>query len=266
MGLLLLVQLMVSAIDGTLTAKGLPGFPLMELETLISSGAIFAYGLRKAKAPFSEVFPLARVPRSLYFPIALCFVGMGAIAFNISRAIYTIDPPPAIIRHLWSELINARGGYWNAFFEAVLIGPLTEEFLFRGLILRGFLKRYGTVTGVVASAVLFGAAHGNVWQAWYAVVGGLFLGWLAVETHSLAPCLFGHALWNAVGLAIFLVGDRWPGTRLARMLQTVHYVPAWFVLAGACAFGAGMVILTRHFQARPSAAASGLATSAASGC
>jgi len=247
--LLALVELLVCGFAGAFSANANLDSPRFAICCLISTAIILRYGLWKTKATFSEVFPLTRVSWSLCLPIVLCIVGLYTIAHNVDSFIYMVYPPPVFIRHLLSDLLHA-GGYWNAFLQVVVVAPFTEEFLCRGLILRGLLKRYGTVTAVVASAVLFGAFHGNIWQFSSAVLIGLIFGWLRVETQSLLPCLFGHAFWNVFVLELFIF-PRWvPSSHLSKVLEPVQFVPLWVVLLGACVFGVGLFMLGRRFQTK----------------
>jgi CAAX protease family protein len=160
--LLLVVELILMGLAGGFGPKAQLASLRFAICNVVGFGIVLAYGLKRSKALFSQVFPLIRVRSSLYFPIALCVLGMYTISHNPEHFIYITYPPPAFVRNLFPDLLHA-GGYWNAFFQLVVMAPLTEEFFYRGLILRGFIKRYGTVTGVIASAVLLGALHGNLW-------------------------------------------------------------------------------------------------------
>lgn len=65
---------------------------------------------------------------------------------------------------------------------ACLLGPVAEEILFRGLVLRS-LQPYGKKFAIVISSLLFGLFHGNVMQAPFAFVVGLVMGYVAMEYH-----------------------------------------------------------------------------------
>ena len=68
------------------------------------------------------------------------------------------------------------------FLYACLLGPLAEEILFRGLVLRP-LQPYGKKFAILVSSLLFGLFHGNLMQAPFAFVVGLVLGYVALEYH-----------------------------------------------------------------------------------
>ena len=65
---------------------------------------------------------------------------------------------------------------------ACLLGPVAEEILFRGLVLRS-LQPYGKKFAIVISSLLFGLFHGNLMQAPFAFVVGLVMGYVAMEYH-----------------------------------------------------------------------------------
>lgn len=51
------------------------------------------------------------------------------------------------------------------FFVVVIIGPLLEEILYRGIILESFLKRYSPIQSIVFSSLLFALMHLNLYQS-----------------------------------------------------------------------------------------------------
>lgn len=86
---------------------------------------------------------------------------------------------------------------------AGMIAPVTEEILFRGVLLRGLSSRFGRVGATVGQAVVFGLAHLTVSQGWgnltmVTILGtvGLLLGGLAQLTGRLAPGMVAHSLFN----------------------------------------------------------------------
>ncbi|HEY7642851.1 MAG TPA: type II CAAX endopeptidase family protein [Steroidobacteraceae bacterium] len=80
---------------------------------------------------------------------------------------------------------------------ACVVAPVLEEMLFRGVILRGFLRRYSRTFAIVWSAALFGIAHLNLYQMMTALAIGIVAGWLYERCRSLWPCILLHAAYNA---------------------------------------------------------------------
>ena len=73
---------------------------------------------------------------------------------------------------------------WLGPFLAVVIAPVTEEVVFRGLILRGLLGRWRPAAAILFSSALFALVHFNPAQAPVALLLGLLTGWL----YDLAGC------------------------------------------------------------------------------
>jgi membrane protease YdiL (CAAX protease family) len=57
--------------------------------------------------------------------------------------------------------MNLMTSPFDAVFILVIMAPLTEETLCRGLILNGFLKNYSRRKAMIVSALLFALLHLN---------------------------------------------------------------------------------------------------------
>jgi CAAX amino terminal protease family. len=75
--------------------------------------------------------------------------------------------------------------------------------LFRGVILRGFLRRYSRTFAILWSAALFGIAHLNLYQFMTAFAIGVVGGWLYERCRSLWPCILLHATYNSFVTAYY---------------------------------------------------------------
>jgi membrane protease YdiL (CAAX protease family) len=126
--------------------------------------------------------------------------------------------------------------------KATLITPLTEESMFRGLLLGGFLLAYRRWTAILLSASLFAAIHLHPVQAVTALASGIFLSWLMAASGNLALPLLGHAVANGVALALVDLPD-----------QAAHFGarPVSFGILGLSSLVAGMFLLRRTLRAAP---------------
>jgi membrane protease YdiL (CAAX protease family) len=81
-------------------------------------------------------------------------------------------------------------------FLAVVVAPVTEELLFRG-ILYPFVKQQGHPgLALWGTAILFGALHLNLMTFVPLTFLGLVLAWLYDTTDNLLAPIFGHSLFN----------------------------------------------------------------------
>ncbi len=103
---------------------------------------------------------------------------------------YGIDTTPPSL-----EMPQSVGGTVLYLFALTLVPAVVEEFAFRGIVL-GSLKKYGSGYAIIISSVLFGLMHGNVVQIPFATMLGLVMGYVAVATGSIIPCVIIHFLNN----------------------------------------------------------------------
>jgi membrane protease YdiL (CAAX protease family) len=95
---------------------------------------------------------------------------------------------------------------------AVLVAPVLEELLFRGVVLRGLMLRTGFWPAAVVSSLVFGAFHatGTGVEAVPLVIAtavfGLGLCVLTRRTGRLGPAIGVHALRNAFAVAAVVLG------------------------------------------------------------
>ena len=81
---------------------------------------------------------------------------------------------------------------------AIVMAPLFEETIFRGVLLPVAARYWGSGWGVVASAAVFAVAHSSLGEFPPLMVLGLGLGWLRWRSGRLGSCVLMHALWNSL--------------------------------------------------------------------
>ena len=85
----------------------------------------------------------------------------------------------------------------NLFFVAVLAG-VGEELLFRGLIQRILVRKYGRWTGIVIAAILFSAMHMQFFGFFPRFLLGVVLGILFAYSGSLWVAILAHFFYDAM--------------------------------------------------------------------
>jgi len=89
----------------------------------------------------------------------------------------------------------------------VLVVPVVEELVFRGLFLRGALRllrgagpALGPALSVVCTGVVFGLAHLELLQFLGLAAFGMVLSYMAYRVGRLGPCMVAHATFNLVAI------------------------------------------------------------------
>jgi glutamate-5-semialdehyde dehydrogenase len=138
------------------------------------------------------------------------------------------------------------GMAWTGPLLVVVIGPIVEEIIFRGVILRGLLARWRPAAAIAISTIAFAAMHLSLAQAPVTLMLGAVLGWLYVRTRSLGLCALLHALNNAHSFA----GDFLPwqvrGFNLPpEGIAEAVFHPWWFDLTGLVLVAGGLWLIHR---------------------
>lgn len=91
---------------------------------------------------------------------------------------------------------------------AVIMAPLFEEIIFRGIIQKGLLNTgLKPWKAILISAILFGMVHGNPWQFVGAVLLGTVLGLVYYKTKSLLLPILLHAFNNLCSAILIFYGN-----------------------------------------------------------
>ena len=94
-----------------------------------------------------------------------------------------------------TEYIGTGG--WSIL-TTIVMAPLLEEILFRGVIQGSSMSRYGTMRSILISSALFGIIHIIPQQVIYAFFIGLILGYIYWKTQSILSVILIHAFNNGV--------------------------------------------------------------------
>ena len=101
---------------------------------------------------------------------------------------------PECIQELFESLTGAP--VLITFLTVAIMAPLFEEWMCRGVIMRGLLHHIGPTKAILWSAFIFAAIHMNPWQGVPAFVIGVLLGWVYWRTRSIWAVIFIHFVNN----------------------------------------------------------------------
>ncbi len=117
------------------------------------------------------------------------------------------------------------------FLMVSVFAPFFEEWLCRGMVLRGLLaNKIKPVWAIVISAVFFGVIHLNPWQAVPAILLGLLFGYVYYKTGSLKLTMLMHFANNTCALVL----SNLTGLENAEGWQDVLPGLRYWLVFGAC--------------------------------
>ncbi len=205
----------------TMSATGASGVSELA-QGLVVDGVLLAtmiVWLRRRHPRWQQIigFPTrAQIPREV---LTGGLLGIGVrIAAGIASAIVVgllgsaTGTDVSIPQQVTSDL---RPGAFVLFaLYAVIVAPVTEEFLFRGLLYRSIRDRRGVALGAIVSALAFGLVHfvpsGN-WQGVVAlqltmVITGVGLALIYERRKNLVADIAGHAAFNLIAVVAIAAG------------------------------------------------------------
>jgi len=139
-------------------------------------------------------------------------IALLAAASQVQQAALTrlgVDPedlPRQPIVEMMEQNASA-GAVFTLIFFAVVVAPVTEEVLFRGMLYLPLRSRMGPVAGALAACALFAAVHFYAVGLVYLFVMALILTALFEVTGSLYLPMVAHAVHNAVTIVVVLAAS-----------------------------------------------------------
>ncbi len=192
------------------------------------------------KPAWPEVFAFRRVSIWAMAGVLVAMPGAIIMLSELDNLVRSVLPVPDWVLRYFRELTSRVGQrFWGGVFLLVVVAPLTEEVLFRGLILRGFLRRFSPARAFLWSALLFGATHLNPWQFASGSALGVMFAWWYARSRSLIPSLAGHALVNAMAVVQPVFWFKVRGFNAGEPLGTPEFQPLWFDAIGLAFLTAG---------------------------
>jgi membrane protease YdiL (CAAX protease family) len=182
--------------------------------------------------------PVAPVP----FVLALvATLGADVVLSQIDNWLRWLIPPGPSFLKVMSSL--ERGSLPLVIASAVVVGPVCEELICRGVLLRGFLENYRPRAAILLSSLLFAFLHLNPWQGVTAFFGGCLLAWFVARTGSLFPAIAGHVMNNGLALVATRSHAGIPG------FTTEGFQPWWLTALGVVVTAGGILAFHRATRA-----------------
>jgi membrane protease YdiL (CAAX protease family) len=135
---------------------------------------------------YKKYFKLNNISNKILFPLVVFSIGV----FILSVAIDMLR---------WNDVYS----FLIIIISVVVIAPIIEEMIFRGLLLRGLEKKYESVVlSVIYSSILFAVIH--VLPSFFIQIFliGMILGFLSIKFNSIFPGIVLHSINNLLTLLL----------------------------------------------------------------
>ena len=148
---------------------------------------------------------------------------------------FAAEPISALLPEMpeWFEEVMSGltgGNFILSFICVSIFAPLFEEWLCRGVVLRGLLTKMRPASAIAVSAAFFAVLHMNPWQALPAFLLGVVFGYVYYKTGSLKLTMLMHFVNNTMALIM----SRIPSFQDAETFADVMSPWAYACVIAAC--------------------------------
>lgn len=220
-GIVAVVAIFVQIFQVALASQGDVAYVMQYAETLQTDGAFmtqltavataisavfaaFFYWLiwGRKKTQEDRLFLKERVLRLK--PVILVSVASFGLYYVslLLLAVIAVISPETVERY--NELMESAlgGSELIAMLAAVILAPINEECIMRGLILKNLQKYFSVPAVVVIQAIIFGIFHMNWVQGIYVLPIGAALGYVAIKSRSVLPSIYMHLFYNLLSFVL----------------------------------------------------------------
>lgn len=147
------------------------------------------------------------------FCIILGYILVKCVVISILSKYYNINTLNKFESSFVSKYVSTGGliGIIIIYIQIVIVGPILEELLFRGILLKSLLKKYYNepLKAIVYSSVVFAVVHFNLIQGVAAFGGAIVLGFIYYYTKSIKICILAHLINNLLVIIPMPIGLFW---------------------------------------------------------
>ena len=152
----------------------------------------------------------------------------------VAEPVNTMLPEmPELLKQALEQL--TKGPVWISLLSVSIFAPFFEEWLCRGIVLRGLLQKMKPGWAIAVSALFFAVLHMNPWQAIPAFILGLLFGYVYYKTGSLKLTMLMHCVNNTLAVICSHIPS------LAEAKTFMDVMSPW---AYACIYAACILFLT----------------------
>lgn len=149
------------------------------------------------KAPRRKIGQIINL--KMFAGLLALMVSMQYLSTYIVNLVYLINPKWYDTYESLMENIGFSDVSWVLALYSVIIAPISEELIFRGVTMHYAKKTMPFWLANIFQAFLFGVFHGNMVQGIYAFVVGLFCGYVCYRGDSIYLSILFHMLFNVWG-------------------------------------------------------------------
>lgn len=179
------------------------------------------------KKSFGKEVQLEKLNKRMVLP---CIIMGWSFSLLVSSVLNVIPLPQELVQsYAESSQGIVEGNYFVRILATVVLIPVVEEVIFRGLIYTRLRKAMNVPVAIVVSSLVFGVMHGHILWISYTFIGGILFAVVMEKTKSLKASILLHMALNSVSAVI-------GGIEITGLLAYVVILVALILIIGALCF------------------------------
>ena len=177
--------------------------------------------------------------------VFLFAIGSAVLFDAFDRLIFRLfEIPDAYWEMLEMYKWNDTQSFVLIFLAIVIVGPIIEEFLFRGMLLQSLIKHHKNYwQAIIASSLLFAFIHTLPWVFIQVFVYSILLSLLTIGLNSIFPAILLHSVHNLIQLLITNAEPQSLGWYESAGLLRIS-----IILGGSAILYPGLKIILKHIK------------------
>ena len=166
---------------------------------------LFIYWIRFAvrKKNFLKEVEIKKISKNTILPIVVTGLGLNVIVSVVISSI----PWPQEWMDAYATNSSAIDGSLISVLTAIVMAPVLEEIVFRGLIYTRLKKGMPAIVAASIASIIFGLCHGTAIWIIYTTFLGLVMNWVFVKHGSLTASILFHFAFNLMGIMLSLIPE-----------------------------------------------------------
>ncbi len=199
-------------------------------------GSVFPFfALRKAfRINLHEIKNSPEMNKKDYLVNFVVYFGFVSAALYLNTIIFElIGTSGSVVSDIGFIFNDAMMNNVLYLFVYIVISPLLEEYVFRGVLLN-CLSKYGRYFALIMTSVLYALAHGSIREMLPGLLMGYLLGKMALNYGSIWPSVICHILANGLMCLLTMIP------------QNVSFIS--MIVLGVLIIASIVLIVTRHYE------------------
>ena len=167
--------------------------------------ALVIYWIRFAvrKKSFLKEVELKKVPVKNLLPVII----LAPCANVVLSMAMSYFPWPQGWMEAYMENSSIIDGSLMSWLTAVVMAPLLEEIVFRGLVYTRLKKGMPAIAAAIVASLAFGLCHSGIIWVIYATALGLVMTWIFEKYQSLVANILFHLFFNLMGQILSMIPE-----------------------------------------------------------